>query len=398
MALKTKQQSVFTTVDPLSLHYGIETVSGNNVQTYNNESKEYEPDRALVPLILMPYVDVVDPEKKQGGRQTLTAVEWYDGVPAKDYSNRITAGTDYEIGDGTVTGFPKNALKVKKNVPADTPMQVFCVAKFTDVRTQQTVRVEMSAKVYTVVYESRNYKVAIDCPPSWKIDPLKETTWLHTITAQLYSGSEAVEDAHAAYWWQVKEESGDWREITAEDEELWLTCKNGGVFTKALTFDARMVKAASFRVRAAYYDTERPVTPSDDAIVSETLVNIEMPSSLTAEQIQTKGARVACDFSTKVGYKVELFDNRSTVSEEKADVLFQVRWKGQSAKAGSSETFIDSGQSVGFVPKDKGFDPLATVSVWAEVSVYEKHAVLTDDSGNIVTDDDGKIIIVPTYE
>lgn len=116
---------------------------------------------------------------------------------------------------------------------------MFCVAKFTDVRTQQTVRVEMSAKVYTVVYESRNYKVAIDCPPSWKIDPLKETTWLHTITAQLYSGSEAVEDAHAAYWWQVKEEGGDWREITAEDEELWITCKDGGVFTKALTFDAR---------------------------------------------------------------------------------------------------------------------------------------------------------------
>lgn len=396
--MKTQSHSIFTTVDPLSLHYGIETVSGNNVQTYNNESKEYEPDRALVPLILMPYVDVVDPEGKQGGRQTLTAVEWYDGVPASDYSNRITAGTDYEIGDGTVTGFPKNALKVKKNVPADTPMQIFCVVKFTDVRTQQTVRVEMSAKVYTVVYESRNYKVAVDCPPSWKIDPLKETTWLHTITAQLYSGSEAVEDAHAAYWWQVKEEDGDWREITAEDEELWITCKNGGVFTKTLTFDARMAKAASFRVRAAYYDTERPVTPSDDAIVAETLVNIEMPSSLTAEQIQTMGARVASDFSTKVGYKVRMFDNRSTVSEEKADVLFQVRWKGQSAKAGSSETFIDSGQSVSFVPKDKGFDPLATVSVWADVSVYEKHAVLTDDAGNIVTDDDGKIIIVPTFE
>lgn len=396
--MKTQSHSIFTTVDPLSLHYGIETVSGNNVQTYNNESKEYEPDRALVPLILMPYVDVVDPEGKQGGRQTLTAVEWYDGVPASDYSNRITAGTDYEIGDGTVTGFPKNALKVKKNVSADTPMQIFCVVKFTDVRTQQTVRVEMSAKVYTVVYESRNYKVAVDCPPSWKIDPLKETTWLHTITAQLYSGSEAVEDAHAAYWWQVKEEDGDWREITAEDEELWITCKNGGVFTKTLTFDARMAKAASFRVRAAYYDTERPVTPSDDAIVAETLVNIEMPSSLTAEQIQTMGARVASDFSTKVGYKVRMFDNRSTVSEEKADVLFQVRWKGQSAKAGSSETFIDSGQSVGFVPKDKGFDPLATVSVWADVSVYEKHAVLTDDAGNIVTDDDGKIIIVPTFE
>lgn len=398
MALKTKQQSVFTTVDPLSLHYGIETVSGNNVQTYNNESKEYEPDRTLVPLILMPYVDAIDPEKKQGGRQTLTAVEWYDGVPEKDYSNRITAGTDYEIGDGTVTGFPESALKIKKNIPADTPMQIFCIAKFTDVRTQQTVRVEMSVKVYTVVYESRNYKVTTDCPPSWKIDPLKETTWQHTITAQLYSGSEPVDDAHAAYWWQVREESGQWREITSEDEELWITCKKNGVFTKTLTFDARIVKAASFRVRAAYYDTERPVTPSDDSIIAEALVNVEMPSSLTAEQMQTMGARVASDFSTKVGYKVEMFDNRKTVSEVQAGELFQIRWKGKSAKTGSSEKFIDSGKSVDFIPKDCGFDASAVVSVWAEISVYEKYAVLTDNDGKTVTDDDGRIIIVPTYE
>lgn len=398
MPIKTQSHSVFTTVDPLSLHYGIETVSGNNVQTYNNESKEYEPDRSLVPLILMPYVDAIDPESKQNGRQTLTAIEWYNGVPAKDYSNRIAAGTDYEIGDGTVTGFPKNALKVKKNVSADTPMQIFCIVKFTDVRTQQTVRIEMNVKVYTVVYESRNYKLTVDCPPSWKIDPLKETTWQHTITAQLYSGREPVADSHAAYWWQVRDENGQWRDITAEDEELWLNCKSDGVFSKVLTFDARLFKAASFRVRAAYYSSSRPVTPDDDSIVAETLVNIEMPSSLTAEQIQTRGARMASDFSTIVGYRVGLSDNRKKVTDVQADELFQIRWRGKSGKAGSSEIFIDSGQSVNFVPKDKGFDPSAMVSIWADVSVYEKHAVLTDDAGNIVTDDAGKIIIVPIFE
>lgn len=213
MPLKTRAQSVITTVDPLSLHYGINAVSGNTVQTYNNESKEYEPDRTLVPLILSPYVEVYDPESVQNGKQTPMAVEWYDGVPAKDYSNRITAGDNYEIGDGTVTCFPKDALKVKKNVPADNPMQIYCVVKFTDKRTQQTVRVEMNVKLYTTVYESRNYKVTVDCPPSWKIDPLKETDWLHTLTAQLYSGSTAVDDAHAAYWWQVRDENGAWREI-----------------------------------------------------------------------------------------------------------------------------------------------------------------------------------------
>lgn len=398
MPLKTRPQSVITTVDPLSLHYGINAVSGNTVQTYNNESKEYEPDRTLVPLILSPYVEVYDPAKVQNGKQALTAVEWYDGVPAKDYSNRITAGEDYEIGDGTVTGFPANALKVKKNVPADSPIQIYCIVKFTDKRTQQTVRVEMNVKLYTTVYESRNYKVTLDCPPSWKIDPLKETDWQHTLTAQLYSGSTAVDDAHAAYWWQVRDENGAWREITSEDEELWLTCKSNGIFTKTLTFDARMMKASAFRVRAAYFDSKRPVTPDDDAIVAETFINMEMPSSLSVEQMQTKGARQAYDFSTKVGFKTELFDNRATVTDTQANELFQIRWKGRSAKAGSSETFIDSGKNIEFVPKDKGFDPSALVSVWADISVYEKHAVLTDDAGKFITDDNGAIIIIPTYE
>lgn len=398
MPLKTRAQSVITTVDPLSLHYGINAVSGNTVQTYNNESKEYEPDRTLVPLILSPYVEVYDPESVQNGKQTPTAVEWYDGVPAKDYSNRITAGDNYEIGDGTVTGFPKDALKVKKNVPADNPMQIYCVVKFTDKRTQQTVRVEMNVKLYTTVYESRNYKVTVDCPPSWKIDPLKETDWLHTLTAQLYSGSTVVDDVHAAYWWQVRDENGAWREITSEDEELWIACKSNGVFTKTLTFDARMMKATAFRVRAAYYESQRPVTPDDDAIVAETFINMEMPASLSVEQMQTKGARVAYDFSTKVGFKVEMFGNKQTITDAQAEELFQVRWKGKSSAAGSSEKILDSGKSIEFVPKDKGFTPASLVSVWADISIYEKHAVLTDDAGNFITDDNGAIIILPTFE
>lgn len=83
MAVKTQQQSVITSVDPLSLHSEMRVVSGNPVQTFNNETAEYEPDRTLVPLILMPYVYVVDPEGKQSGVQTFTAVEWYEGAPKK---------------------------------------------------------------------------------------------------------------------------------------------------------------------------------------------------------------------------------------------------------------------------------------------------------------------------
>lgn len=399
MAYKTQSQTVITTVDPLSLNAEIKVVSGNPIQTYNNETAEYEPDRSLVPLILMPSVDVSDPDGKQNGTQTFTAVEWYDGAPAADYSNRITANDDYEIGDGTVSGFPNKALKVKKNVPADTPTQIYCIATFTDVRTQTSVKIELGMQIYTTIYEGRNYKLSLNVPSSWYINPVIETgEWQHTITAQLYSGKNAVEDAHAAYWWEVKDEGGEWRDITADDEEQWLTCKQNGVFVKTLTFDARMFKTASFRVTAAYYDGDRPSNPEQGNLLAETTVIVRVPNTLKIDMLPMMGVKVASDFSTEVGYQINAYDNRREYSDAQKNDMLQVRWRGKSSKAGASEVFIDSGNSMAFVPKDKGFDAIYPVAVWAEASVYAKHKVLTDDSGNIITDDSGKIIIVPTYE
>lgn len=400
MAVKTQADAIFTTVDPLSLHYGLEIVSGGAVQTYNNETKEYEPDRTLVPLIVAPYVEASDPEGRQNGRQSLTGVEWYDGAPKADYSNRIAAGTDYEIGDGTAEGFPKDALKVKKNVSPDAPMQVFCVAKFTDERTGETVRTEMGMKLYTAVYESRNYKVALDCPSSWTVNPLKETTWEHTVTAQLYSGKEAVADDSAAYWWEVMTDGDDdYHAPTEDDEELWIKCRDaGGNYTKTATVDARMFRTAKLRVRAAWYDGERPSAPESDNIQAETLINVEMPHSLKIDQIQTRGARMASDFSTTAGYEVTAYDNRSVLTDAQIGDFLDVRWKAKSAKAGSSEVALGSGKAVEFVPKDKGFDPKSAVAVWAEAGVYGQYVVLTDDDGAVLTDDDGAALIAPEYE
>lgn len=379
MAIKTQSRSIVTTVDPLSLHYGISILSGNSVQTYNNDTKEYEPDRNLVPLIVMPYVEAYDPEGVQNGAQTLTGVEWYDGVPAADYSNRITADGNYETGTGT-SGFPTGALKVKKNIPADKPMQLFCVTNFDDKRTGRTVKLEMCIKLYTTVYESKNYKVTLDCPASWKINPLDETTWKHTITAQLYSGSTAVDDAHVAYWWKVKEDGDDeWRDITTDDENTWLTCKSGGVTVRTLTFDARKIKSASFKVTAAYYEGSRPATATDASITDETTVDVSMPPSLTVEQIQTKGARMSYDFSTEVGFKVLIRTNRSTVTDEQTSSLFKIQWKGQST--GGSAVSLGTGREISFVPKSKGFDPSKTLKVWAEVSMYAYSTVKAGTGG-----------------
>lgn len=399
MAIKTKTQSIASTSGALTLHYGIETMSGSAVQAYNATAQEYEPDRSVVPLILQAYVSVSDPEGMMKGRLGLDNVEWYEGMPKADLSNRITANTiGYEIGDGTVTGFPKYALKVKKNTPVGQPLQVFCIAKYTDTRKGLQNSVEINVPVYSMIYETENFKLKLDCPQAWGVNALRETRWTRTLTAQLYKGKTAVPDNKAAYWWQVKEEDGSWRSITSDDEKVWITCRSGGRFVKTLTFDARLFQHAAFRVRAAYYEDTRPSAPTNAALVAETAVATGIPHTLNVRQRQTRGARMDHDFGTIAGYTVDMYDNRKDVDDTLAEDLFRVAWKAKSTASGASEVSLGGGRNIEFKPNSKGFNKSYPVDVWAEVSVYSKHAVLADDEGNYVTDSDGKIIIVPNYE
>lgn len=395
--IQSPKQYMAASVDPLSLTGGIRTLSGSSVQTFNADTKEYEPDRSLVPLILQAYVSAADPEGVQGGSQTLDSVTWYEGTP--DTANAISAGGDYEIGDGTVSGFPKNALKVKRNVSHTEPLQLHCRMKFTDKRRQEQRTLEASMNLYTTLYDGTAYTLRLDCPGAWVVNPLKETTWRHTLTAQLYKGKEAVADAHAAYWWEVKDDTGSWRSPDEKDLKTWIECKDSsGAFTKTLTFDARLFTAASFRVTAMYYEGSRPSVAGDSSVKGETTVRVSLPLTMRVDAMLTKGARMKYDFSTTAGYEANIYDNRRAVTEAQAGELFQTRWKGRSAKSGASEVYLDAGRKISFVPKDKGFDPKYPVAVYPEVSTYRKHVVLTDDSGKWLTDADGNILIAPTFE
>ena len=398
MGVRTQALTVMTTVDPLSLHSGIEVLSGNTVQTYDKETEEWQPDRTLAPLVLQAYVEAADPEGVQGGRQELTGVEWYEGAPQADYSNRIADGTDYKVGDGTEAGLPKYALKVAKNVAAGAALMIYCVAKLTDTRTQTVVNVTLSVMLRTTVYEGNAYAVRLDCPPVWVIDPLKETTWQHTLTARLVNGTTAVAAAAAAYWWQWREPGGEWQEVTADDEKVWLSCRGAdGEHGASLTFDARLVKAAAFRVRAQRYEGARPTQPQDSTVRAETSVRVAFPRGFAVNQTGTRGGRVGYDLGTEVGYRVDAFTREGAIGQEKARELLRVGWAAKSGKPGSVEVALGSGQEVSFVPKAKGFDRAYPVAVWAEVAMYERHVALTDDDGAMLTDGDGNALIGPVY-
>lgn len=399
--IKTNPIIAAVHVDPLSITAGIQVLSGQAVQTFNRDTQEFVPDRFLVPLIILPYVNAIDPEKTQTGAQVLTGVEYYEGVPAGDGANRITDGEDYEIGDGTVEGFPLYALKVKKNIDPNTPVELFVIAIFTDKRTNKEVRVERSIKLYTALYDSQNYSVKItNQPKAWTIDPLRvvpdaEGNWLYRVTAQLYSGKEPVADEHAAYWWEIRE-NNEWREVTDDDIEVWLDCKDAeGHFKKELSFDARMIDGeTAFRVRAAYFDTDRPAVPTSEELQAVTAVKVEMPQSLYAEITQTKGIKLSAKMNETVGFECAMFDNRGMITGK--DDFFKISWIAQSSKAGESEILLGEGKTVEFVPASLKFDPAFDIKVYAQIALYSGHALVQDGDSAVVQD--GAFVITKTYK
>lgn len=397
MAIKTNVESITIHTDPLSFTAGLEVLSGSTVQTFNSDLSEYEPDRSLAPLVLMPFANAYDPENDSTFSGTISSAEWYEGAPDATGSNKIAEGTDYEIGDGTAEGFPEYALKVKKNVPVESPMEIYAVAWFNDTRTGKTVKFEASVKVYSHRYDSFSYNLKLtDQGEKWMINPLDEVAnyngeWLHTVTAQLYKGTEAVADANAAYWWDILD-NGTWRSVTDDDIDLFLDCKDSsGNYVKTLKFDARMITEESFRCRAAYYEGTRPSAPTSGMMQVTTTVKVQMPEKMTFDIKQTKGAKVKTDLSTPVGFELVASTNKGPITDSQYGLL-RIVWMAKSAKSGSTAKEIGEGRTISFTPNNIGMEAGYDVAVYAEVYLYSVHALIVDD-GAYVQDAQGNLLI-----
>ena len=106
-----------TQVTPYTLTAGYKILNGNIVQCYNRDEGEYIDDRTLIPLLVMPDINVYDTHKNTVFTPVLTGVDWYEGVPST--STLISSGTDYVI---SASGAPQYSLKMYKNVDVNSPI------------------------------------------------------------------------------------------------------------------------------------------------------------------------------------------------------------------------------------------------------------------------------------
>lgn len=378
--IQTQPEDLSVYVTPISFLCELKVISGNTVQNYNQDTKEYVPSRALVPCLIMPMVSVYDPESMMNGQRTITGVDYYEGAPKADNSNKIITGTDYIISD---TDCPTYSLKVKKNIPVYAPIEINAVIYFVDTRTNTEVNVFRSIALYTNYYDSKNYSVKLDQPKTITLNPLVAVenangNWGLTLNAQLYSGAEAVADANAAYLWQVLE-NGTWREIDPAEDFFMDSPESKGTWGKSIIIDYRCFKSLSIRCLAKYYADTYPTSIDETENRYEVTINVKMPD-LYFETRRTKGGKIAANLSTAVKFELLVFNKSTNAQVLGKNDFFQVTWKGKSSTAGSTANVLGNGMTIDLAPSQAGVTTTAPLSIWAEIKTYSEHYAIVDDA------------------
>lgn len=145
---------------------------------------------------------------------------------------------------------------------------------------------------------------------------------------------------------------------------------------------------------ARYYEGTRP-TSSDATLTASSVINVQMPKSLSVQIRQLSGAKINASMSNPVKFECVLMDNRHIIDPDK-DRFFDITWKAHSGKPGVKDMDIGKGRTIVFSPSSIGFDKMYGMSIYAEVKIYAVTALVT--SGNQLLISNNKAVTAVKYE
>ena len=346
MRIESKNISVTTTA-LTGMNGEVKVVKGNLVQTFSRDSGEYEADRSVFPLVLMPEISVVDPDGvMSNGLQVITVVEWYIGHPD---NGGVLITNDLPGFTISAAGEPAYSLKVAKNIKPDESIEIYARYSFVDKRVNKSVTMIRSVVPRTTYFDSGNFSLKLNAGNIINVNPIycekSGDIWPVRLSAQLHSGANAVADENAVYWWYVKE-GGYYRKITEKDQFL-----TSGFGTKSITIDAAKINTLDILVRAAHYGALDPVPyyPESDYLKAGTVVMVRLPKKIHCEIQKVKGAYIRPGASSKPANTT--IEMKAVVSDSKGVILspgsyYNITWYAKLNTPGAPETVIGYGETL----------------------------------------------------
>ena len=208
--MKIQGSDIVIQHDPLSYATGYVFLQGSPYQTYDTQSMQYDPSRAVVPLVIMPWVSVNDPNGEYSGQCNLNSVtaiyrKMVNGAWV-DVNIDGSEPTKYFISDGTtqqgVTA-PRGAVVFLMNVPPAEVSAIIITANVVDPLDGLLKAWENTVDLQTKTATTTQYTLRVDdgVVANGSFDPrdVQKTNGkrLLTLAVQLYADNVEVADADA---------------------------------------------------------------------------------------------------------------------------------------------------------------------------------------------------------
>jgi len=383
MKLKAKPQplAITTSYTPLVTRFGIVTEGGSRTQFYYTIDGSYIPSRAVTPLKLRAWLNVIDPDGVlgNGDKSSQLTVTWYEG----SYSTQITASTSgYTLNsDGT--------LLVKKNVEPSNPIQVLVRATYKDTRNGNTLVYEDRITLNSVSKTDSSTTVRIDQPSKLTFDPMTDDE-LITINAELLLGNNVVGDANAKYWWYLVN-NGVETLIDQLDTAIEYISGQG---TKTLKVNAMYTNFSIIRVKAVYYTGTAPTSPASNAPYADVAIVYKLPM-VRAEVYSPNGSTLRSTETSKT-FVCRLRTNNRILTDAEVAEHYLIKWYKKPMVAGGTASHVSDGATISIKAADLKLTNRQAMNVYPEVYSRGAYGYVVDASGKAITNSAGKLILART--
>jgi hypothetical protein len=373
---------------PLTVHCNIvvdNTVSDE--QVYNSYSSQYVPDYTVVPLTLRPNVTVLDKDGVLASgvvNSALANITWTEVIGTTE--TVITASNDgYEI---LSADNDNGCIRVKKNLTPDTTATLRFAAQYTDTRTGQVFQLKAS---YLLSCNSSSKSIPVltlDTDHSTLYNPLRDTA-TKKVTAQLYVNGGICPASYRQFVWDISHDGKTWENVGDSLMHYFVTVSSDGTYC---TVDQSLMGSKFLlRCRAKYSEDGKPSAVTlDDNSPCKTATFTRWIPKLQTEIVAAKSVKAG---NTQMQVDLIVSDTKNALSNYQ-DVYLPVWYGNAQTSAGTVTPTTVLGYGAPLTIPTSFISATYGGILGADLVDRGPLTALTDDSGALVTDEAGAIIVI----
>lgn len=383
--------------DPIQTTFDVHVIGGSITQQQDMFTGQYDPDRSRFPIMLVPSLLVTDPNTGRKGVEDidLCLVNWYL-VAANGTETEITS-TDTINDDYAIDG---KSLVIHANIAAGQVLSVAVQVQYPNASLGNNMKFRRKFTLSTSAMASFDPMLSLDIPNLATVNPFHlGDAVTRTITASFFAGKQDISThAKVVYVWEIWGGSA-YRAITAEDVEVDSVSTRsvviGGVATtvqyRTIVLRLECIKQLKIRCTAYHADIDAAQFRQSAVFTVDRKMYGARPMIKVTKGKHVKGDTLESEAEFSLAVNSNLINNPMD--------FFCVRWKFFRLSGTSRQNEVDLGwgQSAKATRAMIGTDKTKKPTFEGQAYSLGEFALLEDDNGDIIEDDDSTDLVIGQY-